>query len=206
MPIEEVYANHSNRLKALANSARKEALATGRIDYSNSAALTYKHEVAQLNSALNLALKNKPLERQAQLLANAMVAANIRDNPGMENADLKNIKGQALNTARDRVGAKKQEIHITDQQWAAIQAGAITTSRLRSILENANTERIRELATPRATLEVTPSKLALAEARLASGFTQAEVCLLYTSDAADDLLCVDLGGRRIIKKKKKIIN
>ena len=29
-------------------------------------------------------------------------------------------------------------------------------------------------------------------------------CLLYTSDAADDLLCVDLGGRRIIKKKKKV--
>src|SRR5450756_426451 len=28
-----------------------------------------------------------------------------------------------------------------------------------------------------------------------------EACLLYTSDAADDLLCVDLGGRRIIKKK-----
>src|SRR5450756_3242889 len=26
-------------------------------------------------------------------------------------------------------------------------------------------------------------------------------CLLYTSDAADDLLCVDLGGRRLIKKK-----
>src|SRR5450756_3166773 len=30
-------------------------------------------------------------------------------------------------------------------------------------------------------------------------------CLLYTSDAADDLLCVDLGGRRIIKKKNKNI-
>ena len=30
-------------------------------------------------------------------------------------------------------------------------------------------------------------------------------CLLYTSDAADDLLCVDLGGRRIIKKKKNKI-
>ena len=28
------------------------------------------------------------------------------------------------------------------------------------------------------------------------------ICLLYTSDAADDLLCVDLGGRRIIKKNK----
>src|SRR5450756_3250859 len=32
---------------------------------------------------------------------------------------------------------------------------------------------------------------------------QLNACLLYTSDAADDLLCVDLGGRRIIKKKKK---
>ncbi len=28
-------------------------------------------------------------------------------------------------------------------------------------------------------------------------------CLLYTSDAADDLIGVDLGGRRIIKKKKR---
>eukprot|EP00657_Telonema_sp_P-1_P008775 TRINITY_DN3077_c0_g1_i2.p1 TRINITY_DN3077_c0_g1~~TRINITY_DN3077_c0_g1_i2.p1 ORF type:complete len:149 (+),score=13.67 TRINITY_DN3077_c0_g1_i2:225-671(+) len=32
---------------------------------------------------------------------------------------------------------------------------------------------------------------------------RSKYCLLYTSDAADDLLCVDLGGRRIIKKKKK---
>ena len=31
-------------------------------------------------------------------------------------------------------------------------------------------------------------------------------CLLYTSDAADDTPCVDLGGRRIIKKKEKIKN
>src|SRR5450756_3257377 len=31
--------------------------------------------------------------------------------------------------------------------------------------------------------------------------TDYKACLLYTSDAADDLLCVDLGGRRIIKKK-----
>ena len=35
------------------------------------------------------------------------------------------------------------------------------------------------------------------EARKEEGRT----CLLYTSDAADDLLCVDLGGRRILTKK-----
>ena len=36
-----------------------------------------------------------------------------------------------------------------------------------------------------------------------NGIYIAICCLLYTSDAADDLLCVDLGGRRIIKKKKQ---
>ena len=34
-------------------------------------------------------------------------------------------------------------------------------------------------------------------------YLQPDICLLYTSDAADDLLCVDLGGRRIIKKKNQ---
>ena len=30
-------------------------------------------------------------------------------------------------------------------------------------------------------------------------------CLLYTSDAADDMQCVDLGGRRIIKKEERSV-
>ena len=34
--------------------------------------------------------------------------------------------------------------------------------------------------------------------------TQDGSCLLYTSDAADERSSVDLGGRRIIKKKKNI--
>eukprot|EP00825_Cyclidium_porcatum_P005697 TRINITY_DN12790_c0_g1_i2.p2 TRINITY_DN12790_c0_g1~~TRINITY_DN12790_c0_g1_i2.p2 ORF type:complete len:144 (+),score=24.99 TRINITY_DN12790_c0_g1_i2:79-510(+) len=40
---------------------------------------------------------------------------------------------------------------------------------------------------------------------IASGIILKKVhcCLLYTSDAADDMQCVDLGGRRIIKKKKR---
>ena len=35
---------------------------------------------------------------------------------------------------------------------------------------------------------------------------ETHACLLYTSDAADDLLCVDLGGRRIIKKKTHMLD
>ena len=39
---------------------------------------------------------------------------------------------------------------------------------------------------------------------VSSSYHMRRACLLYTSDAADDLLCVDLGGRRLIKKKKVI--
>ena len=48
-----------------------------------------------------------------------------------------------------------------------------------------------------------PQVRAAVERRVADVVVVADVaCLLYTSDAADELLCVDLGGRRIIKKKK----
>ena len=40
-------------------------------------------------------------------------------------------------------------------------------------------------------------------AETVTGDTRSKICLLYTSDAADERSSVDLGGRRIIKKKKK---
>ena len=42
----------------------------------------------------------------------------------------------------------------------------------------------------------------LADALLAQAMSNIGDCLLYTSDAADERSSVDLGGRRIIKKKK----
>ena len=50
--------------------------------------------------------------------------------------------------------------------------------------------------------EVVPSKSIDHALSNASKAQKPAPCLLYTSDAADDLLCVALGGRRIIKKKK----
>ena len=51
---------------------------------------------------------------------------------------------------------------------------------------------------------------AIAEARLVGPddklYAHATTCLLYTSDAADERSSVDLGGRRIIKKKKQDID
>lgn len=173
--IEAVYANHSNRLKAMANDARKASLQITPVQRSSSAARTYAKEVATLNSKLNIALKNAPLERRAQLLANHVVKAKREANPDMENAELKKVKGQALNEARIRTGARKQRIDITPDEWRAIQAGAISNSKLNDILDNADLDVVKQYATPRKATVATPALMAHAKALLAAGYTQAEI-------------------------------
>ena len=175
MPIDQVYAAHSNAMKALANQARKEALMTKGIEYSSSAAKTYAHEVKQLSSDLNLAKKNRPLERQAQLVANLASRARIEANPGIESASRKKIEAQELARARVRLDAGKIPVPISDKQWEAIQAGAITTHKLNDILDNTDLDAVRKRATPREGTVVNNAKLAIIKARLASGYTQAEV-------------------------------
>jgi len=175
--MEEIYAAHSNSMKGLANEARLSALRTGRLTYSPSAAKVYRNEVASLTAKLNAAKKNAPLERQAQLVANQIVAARLHDNPHIkEDPDAyKKLKGISLEQARNRVGAKKKMIEITPAEWRAIQSGAISTNRLSEIIDNANIDELKKLATPRVKLTMTPTKMVLARSRLASGYTQAEV-------------------------------
>ena len=174
-PIEKVYADHSNKLKDLANQARLAALRTKAIPLSPSAKTAYAKEVASLNAKLNVALRNAPLERQAQVLANATYAQKRAANPDMDASDQKKARAQALAVARARTGAKKIRVEITDDEWAAIQAGAISASKLERILANADLDNIKERATPRERTTMTPSKRVRAEAMLRSGYTQAEV-------------------------------
>jgi hypothetical protein len=174
-PIEKIYADHSNKLKNLANQARRESLRIQSTTYSPSARLAYDKEVASLNAKLNVALRNAPLERNAQVLANGVVSQKRRANPDMEPSDLKRIKSQALNEARTRTGAKKTRIEITDSEWAAIQAGAISTNKLTQILNNADLEQVKRHATPKSSLLMTSAKKQRAASMLASGYTQAEV-------------------------------
>jgi hypothetical protein len=173
--IEKVYAQHSNKLKALANEARKEMVNTKGTPYSPSAKTAYAKEVASLEAGLNIALKNRPLERQAQVLANAVVSAKRQANPNMDNADVKKIKSQALTEARIRTGAARTRINISSDEWNAIQSGAITDHKLSQILDNADLDQVKQLATPKVRLLMTPTKTQRAAAMLASGYTQAEV-------------------------------
>jgi DNA-binding CsgD family transcriptional regulator len=173
--IESVYANYANSMKALANTARKEARVEQDIPYSHSAFVTYAPERASLKAKLNIALKNAPLERQAQLIANKKVATKKYNNPNMDNEHLKRLKGQELDAARKLVGAGKTSIRIEDKEWEAITAGAVSKTFLKDILKNADPKRVRELATPRTHKGVAPGKVARAKSMLANGYTQAEV-------------------------------
>lgn len=173
--MESVYAKYANDMKALANQARKSYSATKNLEYSPSARKVYDAEVQSLKAKLNVALRNRPLERQAQILANTIVDMKKESNPDMEPADLKKIKGQALNEARSRVGASKKLIEITDTEWNAIQAGAVSNNLLEQIVNNTDLDALKKRATPRSETGLTPSKEARAKLMLARGYTQAEV-------------------------------
>lgn len=173
--IEKVYADHSNKLKTLANQARKEAVSTKPQLVSPSAKATYSKQVQSLDGKLNLALRNAPLERQAQLLANAAVSARRQANPDMEPSDVKKIKAQELEKARIRTGARKQHINITEDEWEAIQNGAITNNKLVQILNHADLDVVRKLATPKSSVLMTSAKKNQAFRMLNLGYTQAEV-------------------------------
>jgi hypothetical protein len=174
--MEKIYADHANRLKALANTARRDMVAVKNIPYSPEAKRKYAKEVESLKTKLIAANANRPLERRAQLIANDIVAVKRKANPQMTHEAYKKLKGQALTEARNRVGAKKPAIIITTKEWAAIQSGAISSSRLEEIIQNADLDNVKALATPRTTETVSRASLARARSLMASGrYTQAEV-------------------------------
>ena len=178
-PVENVYASHANQMKALGNKARLEYTRAGKQIKSRDAELEYSAEVASLDAALRKAEANAPRERHAQRLANSIVQQKIDDDPSLatrENKDqLKKIKGRALITARERTGASKDRIKPTDQEWEAIQAGAVSEHKLQQILRNSDEDRIRELATPRASTELSASQKALIRSLRNSDYTNAEI-------------------------------
>ena len=174
-PMENLYATQSNRLKTLANKARKESLTISNTKWSESAKKVYKNEVESLDNKLALAIRNRPLERQAQIIANSIITQKKQFEPNMPDDKLKRVKTQALEQARTVTGARKSKIVITQEEWNAIQEGAISTTKLRTILDNSDMDVVKELATPRQRLLMTNTKVNRAKSMFESGYTRAEV-------------------------------
>lgn len=174
-PTELAYADYANAMKAMGNAARKAMVTTKDTPYNPEARAIYKKEVDSLEAKLNVALKNAPRERQAQTIANAVVQAKKKDNPDMTNKELKKAGQQALDAARRQVGAKKEQVVITDREWEAIQAGAISTNKLKKILDNADMDKVKQLATPKSSNKVNTQTISRIKALKANGYTNAEI-------------------------------
>ena len=177
-PKELIYAQYANDMKDLANKARLEMAGTGKIAYSATAKSTYKAEVESLLKQLNTAQLNTTRERAAQRMANAEVSAKKKANSDMKPDEVKKASQQALTKYRNEVGSvsrDKRSIKISDKEWEAIQAGAISENVLKQILNNTDVDNLRQRATPRATTSLSSAKIAKAKAMRSSNYTLVEI-------------------------------
>ena len=177
-PMEKAYAIYANQMKALGNKARLESTKIKAEPVSTSARQAYATEIKTLDDKLNKALANAPYERQAQMAANVILKSKIENNPSMTDSEKRKKGQQALNSARSRIipGGKKERINITEKEMEAINANAINSTKLKSILNNADLDSLKKLTTPDKRKGLTDSQLARAKAMLASGYyTQADV-------------------------------
>ena len=174
---ETLYAGYANKMKSLANRARKEAVVTQGLVYQPSARLTYAHEVDSLDSKLSLAIANAPKERRAQVVANTVMKGKKQSNPGLDKKTVKKLSQIAINNARLKVGAsgKESTIVITDKEWEAIQHGAITDTRLSQILKYADSKALRERAMPKTTTSLSQAQINKIKAMVASGYTNQDI-------------------------------
>ena len=177
---ENLYADFSNKLKAMANQARKEAVNMKGIQRNPEAAKTYAPEVASLKEKYNNMIANKPKERKAMLIANANIKAKIQEqglDPTIDKKEIKKISSVEMQRARDSVGAsgRKSKITFTDREWEAVQAGAISDNMLTKFLNSSDSDEIVKRAMPKNVAVMTSAKMSKANAMLRSGYSYAEI-------------------------------
>lgn len=166
---EYLYADYANALKKIANSARKEAVNITPGGRDPDAAKRYSGEVESLKSKLDAAKANAPKERAAQLAAEAEVREKIEKYDITEKKDVKKLRNKTLTQMRQRYGAKRDPVDITDKEWEAIQAKAVSPTVLKEIMTYGDQDKIRKLATPRSYTELSESKQNKIKAMAESG-------------------------------------
>lgn len=177
---ENLYADFSNKLKAMANQARKEAANMKGIQRNPEAAKTYAPEVASLKEKYYNMIANKPKERKAMLIANANIKAKIQEqglDPTIDKKEIKKISSVEMQRARDSVGAsgRKSKVTFTDREWEAVQAGAISDNMLTKFLNSSDSDEIVKRAMPKNVAVMTSAKMSKANAMLRSGYSYAEI-------------------------------
>lgn len=176
-PVERLYADHANGMKAMANAARLRADRTVMPKINTKAREVYRAEVDNLNTHLREAIKQKPLDRRADVIAGTIVKAKRTEDPLLrtDRDRLKKVERQAAAAARARLNLSKPVIPISDREWDAIQSGAVSASKLREILGYADPKRVSQLSMPRGNAVMTQAISSRAKSMLSAGATTADV-------------------------------
>lgn len=173
--IENIYANHANKLKRLAEDARKTSMSIEPFKYDPTAKKAYEAEVKSLNEKLYVAEKNRPLERKAQLLANKWVQAAREADPTLDADDIKKLRGRKITEARTRIGAGKTMIDISPKEWEAIQARAVSNNLLNRILNNTDIDQVKQYSMPKSSKLMSSAKISRARSMQRQGRTTQEI-------------------------------
>lgn len=179
LPMEEIYADYANRMKALGNLARKTYMQTEDIKYDAAMAKVYKPEVDHLKAELVTYDKNRPIEREAQRIAGAQLRMKKQANPDMTKDEEKKWRNLLLRRAREQTGASRYRFDITDREWEAIQSGAVNKTTLKSLLLAVDNDKIMKRALPSNGLKMSTADIRRAKAMLKNDYTLEEVASAF---------------------------
>lgn len=183
--MEHIYADYANSLKSLSKEALKKAAESDTYVTSQSAKEVYKNEVNSIKKKLELAGTFKPLERKAQALANKIYRQmDEQTDEGIDKSNEKKAQNQAVAIARATITASSKDpvklkaskrIVLTDKEWDAIQAGAVSKQMVKDVLNNTDKDDLRRRAMPKQKIGMTKSEINRAQRLLDQGYTIAEV-------------------------------
>lgn len=176
--IELLYADYANSMKALGNEARKTYIKTESLKSDPNAKKVYAKEVSSLMARLNEAKKNSPKERAALRLSNVEIKERMKDNPDMKSEDVRKLAQRTVTKYRNELGTiarKNRAITISDREWEAIQAGAITENKLKEILQYTDPASLRERAMPKNKKGLSNAQINRIKAMANSNFTLQQI-------------------------------
>ena len=198
---EELYANYANAMKAMTNKSRKEAANMQLPKKDKEAEKIYAYEVETLNAKLQNAIASQTKERHAHAIASSIVKATISAYPdqfaGKDNKkERKKLEQTQLELARARVGAKSNRFDLTDKEYEAIQAHALSSNKVKQILNYVDKDKFAERTMPRPANTLTTTQQNRMKALARSGYTTQEIAdslrvsvstvLKYTQDVRKD--------------------
>lgn len=174
---EVAYAEYANNLKDLANQARKDSVVASKdIGIDKEAAKQYQTEVENIKNKIIEAKKSAPRERMAQRQAAYIRYCKINEYGGEVSKDqYKKITNQAIAEARSKYNSKRYDIKLTPKEWEAISHNALHKTLVRELLSSMNKDNLLELAMPKSTTAISPSKKARAKAMAKNGYTLEEI-------------------------------